>query len=208
MPDSNNPLGGRLPLLDPNRLEGDQKQLYERMDSTLIAWAQASGFQGKTEEGEFIGPFNPFLYSTGVTPGFLEWMRAESEHTSLTKRVHEIVILTTGAVWESPYELYAHSAVAAKAGLSETAIQALVAGESPDDLTNEEQVAHRFARQLTVERKVEADLYREAEATFGRTGLVDMVYLIGMYLFTCALLNAFEIPPPSSLARAGTGVAS
>ena len=189
-------LGGRLPLLDPQQLEGDQKKLYETMDSTLISWADASGFKGKTEDGKLIGPFNPYLYSTGITPGFLEWMQADSKHTSLNKRVHEVVILSVGAVWKSPYELYAHSAVARKAGLPEAAIQALIAGRSSEQLTAEEQVAYRFARQLSAERKIDADLYREAESIFGRTGLVDMVYLVGMYLLTCALLNAFEVPLP------------
>lgn len=189
-------LGGRLPLIDPRELEGDQKKLYELMNSTLISWADASGFKGKTEDGRLIGPFNPYLYSTGITPGFLQWMQADSKHTSLNKRVHEVVILSVGAVWKSPFELYAHSAVARKAGLPDAAVQALVAGESSDDLSREEQVAHRFARQLTTEHRVDLDLYREAEAAFGRTGLVDMVYLVGMYLLTCALLNAFEIPAP------------
>jgi 4-carboxymuconolactone decarboxylase len=86
--------------------------------------------------------------------------------------------------------------VARTVGVPEAAIEALVKGGSSEELTPEERVAHRFARQLTLDRKVDADLYREAEATFGRTGLVDMVYLVGMYLFTCALLNAFEIPAP------------
>jgi 4-carboxymuconolactone decarboxylase len=189
-------LGGRLPLLDPKRLEGDQKKLYELLDSTLIAWADASGFKGKTEDGKLIGPFNPYLYSTGITPGFLQWMQADSKHTSLNKRVHEVVILSVGAVWKSPYELYAHSAVARKVGVPEAAIQALVAGKTPDELSSEEQVAHRFARQLATEHNVDTGLYREAESLFGPTGLVDMVYLIGMYLLTSALLNAFEVPAP------------
>lgn len=200
MPDNNKQLGGRLPLLNPKRLEGDQMQLYKLMDSTLIQWAEANGFQGKTEAGEFIGPFNPFLYSPGITPGFLQWMQADADHTTLNKRVHEVVILSTGAVWQSPYELYAHSAIARQAGVPETAIQALIAGESSDDLTPEEQVAHRFSRQLAAKHKVSPQLYREAETTFGRTGLVDMIYLIGMYLLTCALLNAFEIPSPTPAA--------
>jgi 4-carboxymuconolactone decarboxylase len=93
-------------------------------------------------------------------------------------------------------ELYAHSAVARDAGVPEAAIQALVSGKSSEDLSPEEQVAHRFARQLATEHDVDADLYREAESMFGRTGLVDMVYLIGMYLLTSALLNAFKIPAP------------
>ena len=188
-------LGGRLPLIDPATLEGDQKQLYEQIRSTLIPWAESNGFQGVTAAGRLIGPFNPFLYSP-ITTGFLQWMQADSKHTSLDKRVHEVVILSTGAVWQSPYELYAHSAVARTVGLPEGAIKALVAGESSEEFTPHEQIAHRFARQLTLEHKVEAPLYREAENAFGKTGVVDMVYLVGMYLLTCALLNAFEIPAP------------
>lgn len=196
MEDNESKLGGRLPLLDPKQLEGDQKTLYEQMDSTLISWADTSGFKGKTNDGRLIGPFNPYLYSPGITPGFLQWMQADSKHTSLDKRVHEVVILSVGAVWKSPYELYAHSAVARKAGVPEAAVQALAAGRSSVDLSLKEQVAHRFARQLAAEYKVDGDLYREAESLFGQTGLVDMVYLVGMYLLTCALLNAFEIPAP------------
>ena len=188
-------LGGRLPLIDPATLEGDQKQLYEQMHSTLIPWADASGFKGITPDGKLIGPFNPYLYSP-ITPGFLQWMNADSKHTSLSKRVHEIVILSTGAVWQSPFELYAHSAVARTVGIPEAAIQALVSGGSSDELSADEQLAHKFSRKLTIDRKIDDSLYREAEAVFGKRGLVDMVYLVGMYLLTCALLNAFEIPSP------------
>ena len=128
-------LGGRLPLLDPAKLEGEQAQLYENLNSTLVSWADQSGFKGATEDGRLIGPFNPYLYSTGTTPGFLTWMQADGKNTSLDKRVHEVVILSVGAVWRSSYELYAHSAVARKVGVPEPAIQALVLGRSSDHLT-------------------------------------------------------------------------
>jgi hypothetical protein len=29
-------------------------------------------------------------------------------------------------------------------------------------------------------------------------GLVDMAYLIGIYLLTCAILNGFEVPAPEA----------
>lgn len=196
MDNNESALGGRLPLLDPKSLEGDQKNLYELLNSTLISWAGASGFKGEIKDGKLIGPFNPNLYSTGITPAWVQLVEAESKHTSLDKRVHEVVILTVGAVWQSPYELYAHSAVARKAGIPEIAIQALVAGKSFEQLLPKEQIAHRFARQLATEHRIDADLYREAESLLGQVGLVDMVYLIGIYLLTCALLNAFEIPAP------------
>ena len=193
---SEDTLGGRLPLLDPKTLDGEHAELYKTLSSTVIAWANDSGFRGTTEDGKLIGPFNPYLYSTGITPGFLKWMQADSKHTTLSKRVHEVVILSVGAVWKSPYELYAHSAVARKAGLPEAAIAALAQGRPPDGITGDELVAHRFARQLASEHRVDDALYREAEAHFGKRGLVDMTYLVGMYLLTCALLNVFEIPAP------------
>jgi 4-carboxymuconolactone decarboxylase len=189
-------LGGRLPLLDPETLEGDQKKLYDLLNATLISWAEASGFKGKTQDGKLIGPFNPNLHSPGITPGLLQLLQAESKNTSLDKRTREVVILTVVAVWKSPYALYAHSAIARNLGVPENAIRELVTGRESERLSPKERVAHRFARQLVREFRVEVDLYRDAESTFGRSGLVEMLYLIGIYLLTAAVLNAFEIPAP------------
>ena len=191
------PLGGRLPLLGPGGLEEDQQQLYDLLDAQFIPWATRNGFEGKTPDGELIGPFNPLLYSPQLNMGYVQLTNAEAGHTHLDKRVREVVILTVGAVWQAHYELYAHTAVARTVGIPDAAIDALLAGDSSDQLTADEQVAHHFAHQLATQHTVDPDLYREAETAFGRPGLVDLVYLIGMYLFTCSLLNAFEIPAPS-----------
>ena len=209
MSNQNENLGGRLPLLDPKELAPDQAKLYKVMENTLIAWGKQSGFEVNTSDRKFIGPFNPSLYSPGITEGFSTFMDAEPKNTKLDKRTRQVVILTVGAVWNSPYELYAHSAEARKVGLPEAAIQALASGESPEDLTSNELVAHRFARQLTEERRIDDDLYRKAKQAFGEEGLVDMIYLIGIYLVTCALLNGFEIPAPVGAANdAGTQTSS
>jgi 4-carboxymuconolactone decarboxylase len=209
MASQNENLGGRLPLLGPKDLAPAQAKLYKVMENTLTAWANQSGFVVKTRDGRFIGPFNPSLYSPGITDGFSQFMDAEPKNTKLDKRTRQIVILTVGAVWNSPYEVYAHSAEARKVGLPEAAIQALASGESPEGLTLNELVAHRFARQLAAERRVDDDLYRKAKQAFGEEGLVDMIYLIGIYLVTCALLNGFEIPAPVSAAsETGTQTSS
>lgn len=189
-------LGGRLPLIDPATLTGDQQDLYAELLSTFIDWAEDNGFRGTIGDGTLIGPFNPYLYSTGITPGFLEWVHAESEHTPLDNQTHEVVILTIGAIWKSPYEMYAHSAVARTVGLPEAAIEGLCRGETPAELTPEQLLAHKFTRQLTREYQVDDELYRDAETHFGSATLVDLVYLVGLYLGTCALLNAFQIPEP------------
>ena len=108
-------LGGRLPLVDPLALSAAQKEIYDRINATFGPWADSVDFQAKTGDGRLIGPFNPILYSPGISSSFLDLHDAEEKYTSLDERVRQVVILSVGAVWKSGYELYAHSAAARKA---------------------------------------------------------------------------------------------
>ena len=190
-------LGGRLPLLDPAKLSETQREVYNLANSTMVPWAEAAHFQSKTADGRLIGPFNPVLFAPEMASCFADLQAAEARYTPLSERVRQVVILAVGAVWKADYELYAHSAVARKAGLSEAAIRSLASGGHPEDLSDEERVAQRFVRQLTAEHHVEEKLYRAAEAAFGREGIVAMTFLAGCYQVVCSLLNAFEIPAPA-----------
>ena len=200
MNDQDPSLGGRLPLLGKSELDGAQSTLYDAMDKDLVPWAKQSGFQAITEDGRLLGPFNPLLYSPMLGQGFLEYLSAERKHTTLDAKVREVIILSVGAVWNSAYELYAHTAVAEKAGLEPEVIRALASGQTPSSLSGEQQVAHEFSRALAAEHKIEASLYGRAEQAFGRKGIVDMIHLISLYMGTSALLNAFAVPAPSEKA--------
>jgi 4-carboxymuconolactone decarboxylase len=189
-------LGGRLALLDPRALSPAQKAVYDRISAAFGSWADRIHFRSRTDDGRLIGPFNPILFSPGISSSFLDLHDAEEEHTSLDERVRQVVILAVGAVWRSDYELYAHSAAARKAGISESAIRTLAAGGLPDGLSEQEKVAQRYARQFSAEHRVDADLYGAAVHAFGEQGVVDLTYLIGIYHITCGLLNSFDIPAP------------
>ena len=200
-------LGGRLELLDPAGLTGAQRAVYDRLSATMVRWADESGFQSTTDGGRLIGPFNPVLLSPGITPAFLDLQDAEQANTSLDERVRQVVILSVGAVWRSAYELYAHTAVARKAGLPDGVIQALASGGLPEALSEQEKLAARFARELSACHRMDAALYEAAEAAFGPRGLTDLTFLAGIYHIVCGLLNAFEIPAPDgqpAAAQAGT----
>ena len=121
---------------------------------------------------------------------------AEEKYTSLNERVRQVVILAVGAALQSDYERYAHEAAARIAGISEDAIRTLATGGLPDDLSDQEKIAQRYARQLSVEHRVDVATYSAAEHAFGRQGLVEITYLVGIYHIVCSLLNAFEVPAP------------
>jgi 4-carboxymuconolactone decarboxylase len=189
-------MSGRLPALKPEDLNAAQSEFYERLVATYGSWADKSGFEVIAPDRSLLGPLNPLLFSPVLGAAQVGVFDADKASTSLSPRVREVVILTVGAAWGSDYELYAHHAVGKLVGLSDAVVEALVAGRSPDLRKEQEASAHEFTRQLTAEHRVQADTYARAEQALGRKGLVDMVLLIGLYLATCSLLNAFEVPAP------------
>src|SRR4051812_18544379 len=126
-------LGGRLPLYERNALAPEQKELYDWLMNVAVPWAEDANFQAGTESGGLIGPFNPALLTPGISSAFGALAVAEQKYTSLSKRSREVIILTVGAVWRAPYELYAHSAVAGHVGLSDDAVRSLANGGLPAD---------------------------------------------------------------------------
>ncbi len=186
----------RLPLLTPNALNPEQKKVYDRMMTDQIPWASKAGFEAATPDGRLLGPFNSLLYAPEVGQAYLDYFASEREHTPLTKRVHEIVILAVGAAWGSGYELYAHTAVGKSVGLPDNVIESIVAGRAPEGVSEAESAAYEFAAQLAAEHRVDQAAYARAKAAFGDTGLAGIVMLTGLYLMTCATLNAFEVPVP------------
>jgi 4-carboxymuconolactone decarboxylase len=190
-------LGGRLPLVDPRTLTSAQRELFDTVMSTWVLWGNDAGLEATTSDGRLIGPFNSFLLRPEVAAKFVEFVTVAAAHTALSHRVREVVIIAVGAVWAADYELYAHTTLARLAGLSNDAVTTLANGGIPDNLSEHEKIAARVACQLSTRHRIDEELYREAEQTFGTTGLFDIVALMGQYHTVCAALNLFEVPAPN-----------
>ncbi|OUJ76105.1 carboxymuconolactone decarboxylase family protein [Hymenobacter crusticola] len=195
---ADNTLGGRIPLLAPEDLSSDQQTLYTQLKATMVPWAKKSGFQAETSDEKLIGPFNALLRSPLISKALMEVTAAEGAHTALSEKVRQVVILTVGVAWQAAYELYAHVAVAEKAGIDEPKIQLLAAGQKPDGLSIEEDVAYDFTHQLTTTHQIDPALYERALVAFGEKGLVDLICLAGQYMTISGLLNTFAVPAPQA----------
>ena len=190
-------LGGRLPLLDVDALDAEQRELFHYLQTRVVPWADAAGFRSTTCDGKFIGLFNAALRSPTAASVFLQLQASEERHTSLSDRVRQVVILAVGAAWAADYEIYAHSAVARQCGIPDDAVRRLAAGTLPDTLSADEKVAYRFTRQLSTSHRIDDATFVEARKTFGERGITDMVLLAGTYYTVCGLLNAFDVPAPT-----------
>jgi 4-carboxymuconolactone decarboxylase len=192
-------MSGRLPQLKPEELNGAQRALYDALVASFGPWADQSGFEVIAPDRSLLGPLNPLLFSPAIGAAQIDVYHADKASTSLPPRVHEVIILTVGAAWASDYELYAHSATGKLAGLSDDVVAALLAGEPPDFRNDQELIAHAFTSQLVDQHRVETETYTQAQQAFGHKGVVDLVLLIGLYLATCSLINAFEVPAPDPI---------
>ncbi len=191
-------LGGRLSLIHPADLTAPQRSLYDTLERSKLPWAEAAGFQARLADGRLIGPFNVFLNAPEMAQAFDAWIDAEAEHSTLAKPARQAVILAVGVAWGAAYELYAHVAVARQDGLDEASIRSILAGQRPDGAAPDIRAAWAFSSALARERAVSQPLYDAAVRRLGERGVVDMVNLVGVYLATCALLNAFDIPAPAT----------
>ena len=133
---ADNALGGRLPLLTPDRLTARQRTLYDTFAPAKRAEAAKGGYVATTQDGGLIGPFNSYLFIPDIADGYNAWIEAQHAHLPFPPEVREAVILTIGAAWNAPFELYAHRAVAGTIGMPAETIEALARGEPPTELSD------------------------------------------------------------------------
>jgi 4-carboxymuconolactone decarboxylase len=189
-------LGGRLELLDPDRLDGAQRVVYDALTQAAVPESEKSGFVAKLEDGRFIGPFNALLRVPEIAAGFGRWSGGIAS-SGMAPEVRQVVILTVGASWSAEYEIYAHRAAALAIGIPVDAIDAILAGEPPTGLSAEALLAHRFTAQLVSDHSVPDDLYATVIDTFGEAGTVAIACLIGEYLTVSSILVCFQVPMPN-----------
>ncbi|MEY9932236.1 4-carboxymuconolactone decarboxylase [Catenulispora sp. GP43] len=196
MTESTRPLGGRLPLADPAALAPAQRELYDQLIGTWVAFTDKLGIRSTTEDGRLIGPFNALLLHPEVTAKLLEFQAAESANTGLSPSVREVVIIVLGFVYAADYELYAHKIVARTAGLADDHVVALAGGDIPEGLGEHEKLAARLTLAMATRRHIDEELYQEAESAFGAKGLFDIAAVMGVYHTVCTMLTLFEVPAP------------
>ena len=184
----------RLPLIPPETLTGESRALYDDMRQGIEA--NFKGFKAIDESGALIGPWNPWLTFPQFGGPVWDYTKAMASDPKLPKAVREVAILVTGTHFHSGYELYAHILVGELRGLSDETIATIVAGERPTSLTKEQAMAYDVTSALVSGRIVPKILYDQAQAMFGKDGIGELIYLVGLYCAVSVVLNGFDVPIP------------
>lgn len=175
-----------MPRLEPiseQDLNEQQKAFLDRLND---------GPRGRNGRVGLVGPYGVWARAPHVGEPAQQLGAALRFGAALPENVKEIAICTVGAFYRAKFEFAAHRRLALRAGVSETAIDQLQAGEPPA-LDGNEALAHAFADEMLRLHRPARDTYERALETFGETGLIELVSVIGYYCLISHTLNAFDV---------------
>ncbi|HSS94522.1 MAG TPA: carboxymuconolactone decarboxylase family protein [Candidatus Dormibacteraeota bacterium] len=124
---------------------------------------------------------------------FLEMSRYVRSESSLDPGLRELAILTTALHMDQPYELAHHTEAAARAGVHEVKVTAVVAGGPLDALTPAERAAVEFARQVAHTRTCDDVMFQRLQSLFSAAEIIDLVVTTGWYHLCAVILGSLRV---------------
>jgi 4-carboxymuconolactone decarboxylase len=166
----------RVPYVNYEEMDGAGREIYDRIRTDRNA--KEVGFQ-----------FRALLHSPEAA-GYLTSMGAELRFRSaIPENLKELAILVVAREWNSDIEWTAHAALAGKAGVSPTTIEAIRTGKPLNGLTDGEQVIVRFVQRLLRDKNLPDETFGAAQALLGTRGVVELTLTCSYY----AAINMAQI---------------
>lgn len=181
----------RLDAITVEDLTPEQKSVHDAIQS---------GPRGTGRNVGLVGPFGIWVRSPKVGMA-IQNLGAVARYTdALPETVKEIAICTVGAHFKAKFEFAAHRALALKAGVEETVLDAIERDEKPALENEGQQLAYRIAHQLLTSKRIDDQVYRQAMEHFGESALIELVSIIGYYCLVSVTLNVFEVDVTAAMA--------
>lgn len=189
----------RYPPLAPSQLSEAQHKAYDEQ-SEIAQSTFGDKFIYKNQDGAFVGPFGPLLYTPTLVDPFLKLVVELGKVPGLPAEARETAILATGSTFKAGYELYAHGKVAESTKLSEKQIALIKDGKKPEGsekLDEACEIAFDVAIELSRKQGPLSDaLFKRAYDTLGQQGAAALIHYVALYAYTCVFLNGVAAPVP------------
>lgn len=182
----------RLTPLTLDDLDDDQREVWE----SLTVTRGSGGLDLVGPDGALIGPYNAFVHAPKVGKRLSSLGALVRFRTSIERRLSEVAICTVGAHWHSEFEFWAHAPMAIHHGVSESVIDALGDGRTPEFERDDERIVYAVTTQLLTSHRVDDDTFAAGKQLLGEKGLVELASTIGFYCLISMTLNLFEVALP------------
>jgi 4-carboxymuconolactone decarboxylase len=107
--------------------------------------------------------------------------------------LRELIIVRTGIMCGSKYEVYHHERISRQMGISEEKIASLRTGSSSPVFSGQERLALRFTEEIVENVKASDDTFNSLLGYLDYERMVEIVITIGCYMTVSRFLENFEI---------------
>jgi 4-carboxymuconolactone decarboxylase len=158
----------RVPYVDREEMGAEGQEIYDRIR--------------RDRNADKVGLQFRALLNSPKAAGYLTSMGAELRFRSaLPENLKEFAIVVVAREWNSDIEWTAHSALAAKAGVSAASIETIRTGKAQASLTADEQLITRFVHQLSRDKNVTDEVFFAAQKLLGTRGVVYLTLTCSYY---------------------------
>jgi 4-carboxymuconolactone decarboxylase len=171
----------RLIDIAPDQFTPEQKTIFDN----LVAG-----------RGKILGPYKIWIHSPVIADGMERIGTHLNKKGVLSPREVEMGIIIIATHWQSPYVQTAHVREGRRVGLSEDIIEALVAGKNPVLSDAHERGVVDFARALVGGAVMSDAEYGAVETAIGRTGIAEVLVLLGYYTSVALGMKVHQVPIP------------
>ena len=157
-------------------------------DKDGLTEEQAAAFDWIVDSrGRMIRPYEVMLHAPGLSRPAAEFGHMIRFEGELSDHDRELAILTTGIAQKCQFEWDSHIDIARGVGVSPNAEMVILGGEA--DLSEREELIIGFVREVCETATVSDEMYEEAEAALGTSGVVELTALVGYYTMLSYVMN-------------------
>ncbi len=179
----------RVPYVAREELDGDGQTIYDRIREDRGAAEVGLQFRALLHNPDAAG----HLTSMGATLRF---------KSAMPEDLKELAIILVAREWDSGIEWTGHAVAAARAGVSDEAIEGIRTGNAPGCLEGAQADVARFVQQMIREKDVSDENFEAVRSLLGDRGAVDLTLTVSYY--TALALAQIALRPEMGGDRAST----
>ncbi|GAC1358035.1 MAG: carboxymuconolactone decarboxylase family protein [Variovorax sp.] len=145
------------------------------------------------ERGSVLHLYQMLLHSPPVAEGWLAYLTAIRQKSSLSPALRELVIMRVASLNHAPYEAEQHAPIALREGVTQAQLDGLGHWEGSSEFTAEQRAVLALTDGMTRNVQVPAAAVAAVRGFLGDRELVELVATVGAYNMVSRFLEALEI---------------
>ena len=145
------------------------------------------------ERGSVIHLYQMLLHSPSVAQGWLDYLTAIRQKTSLAGDLRELIIMRIALLNGAPYEADQHAPIALKEGVIQEQLDAIKNWQDSELFLARTQAVLAYTDAMTQQIQVPKETFSNIKTHFSNQEIVEITATIGAYNMVSRFLEALAI---------------